>query len=76
MRYMIVAAESGPVDPSSSELVFSIVTVLLSLLAVAVPVALLVGLLVLAGRVRRYGEQLAQVETRLAAVESRQTVGQ
>lgn len=76
MRSMIVAAEAVPVDPSSNELVFSVVTVLLSLLALAVPAALLVGLLVLAGRVRRYGERLAQVEARLAAVEGGQTVGQ
>lgn len=76
MGYMLAAAEAVPVDPGSGGLVFSIVGVLLSLLAVAVPVGLLVGLLVLAARVRRYGERLAQVEAQLADAEGRQPVEQ
>lgn len=76
MGYIMAAAEAVPVDPGSGGLAFSIVGVLLALLAVAVPVGLLVGLLVLAGRVRRHGERLTQVEARLAAAEGRQPVGQ
>lgn len=76
MGYMMAAAEAVPVDPGSGGLAFSIVGVLLSLLAVAVPVGILVGLIVLAGRVRRYGERLTQVEARLAAAEGRQPVEQ
>lgn len=76
MGYMMTAAEAVSGDPSSNELVFSIVGVLLSLLAVAVPIGIVVGLIVLAGRVRRYGERLTQVEARLAAAEGRQPVEQ
>ena len=76
MGYIVAAAEAVPVDPGTGGLAFSIVGVLLALLAVAVPVGILVGLLMLAGRVRRYGERLTQVEARLAAAEVRQRVEQ
>ena len=76
MGYIVAAAEAVPVDPGTGGLAFSIVGGLLALLAVAVPVGILVGLLMLAGRVRRYGERLTQVEARLAAAEVRQRVEQ
>ena len=76
MTYVLVmAAEAVPVDGSSNAVAFSFGAVLLSLLAAAVPIALLVGLAVMVVRVRRYGERLEQVEARLAAVEGRQAVG-
>lgn len=75
MSSLIAAAEAVSGDPSSS-VAISIVPVFLSVLAVAIPVALLVGLIVLAGRVHRYGDRLAQVEARLAVVEDRHPVGQ
>lgn len=75
MMLLVLAAEAVPVD-AVSEQVFPILAVLLSLLAVAIPVALVIGLIVLAARLRRQGQRLEQVEARLAAIDGRQPTGQ